>query len=260
MLSVKPSVRSFLPPIALGAWGVSVAAFAGAALLGTGPAGEVLASVFLLGYLLSTIAWAHLLGREWYLQLLFVYFAALYGAALVQVGATPSGSLVLLLAIELGLFAVMGLLVPVLVSLLLWRNAWYALTDRRAIELWGAVHRTVRDLPLSEVRRVVLRPLGRLGPATVLVLSEGGARGYSAWTGPSAVRRENLGLAFYGVRDGPETAATLERLRTPEPRGPSPPTPSGPSAAGCPRCHTPLVWVAPAGRQYCPNCREYATT
>ena len=272
-VSVRPTLWAFLPPPALLVFILSLGAFVTAVLLadaGAGDAATASAILFVLGYALSAALWARVLGRVWFLVLPVTYFLGVYIAAYLSFTASPTNSPASFLGAESGLYVALGVVVPAILGLLAWWNTFYAVTDRRALELSGFLQRNLRDLPLDRIRSVVPRPsrvYNWFGYGTVLLLATVPLGGVRFLLTPLAVRRQALGLAFYGVRSPGELAGVIEgivRAAATQPAPAAPTTAPAAAAAGptgpaplCGRCKNALVWVAPERRFYCSNCRQY---
>ena len=274
LATARPSLWAFFHPIALGAFVVASGLFVAAVAAndaGLGGAAGALALSFALGFVVSIAVWARVLGRGIYFALPIAYFGGFYLAVALSFRDPNPTSSVSLVASELAWFSLVGLAAPAILALLSWLNTFYAVTNRRAIELTGFIHRNVRDLSLGRIQSVLAVPsrLSRwFGFGTVFLLAQPLVGGVRYHRSPSEIRRRNIGLAFYGVRRPAELAAVVQRQL---PGGAASPSVAGVVAPGaaspgprdtvsavCGRCGGPLVWVAPSSKYYCPRCAQFA--
>jgi hypothetical protein len=270
-VSAKPVLVAFLDPPALVLAAVSVLSLA--AVAGTSDPGSagVLFGVFLATYVTAMLLWARVVGRGLLVVLPLSFFLALVGVVAAELTNPSSTDLIRgAIPFETVLFAVLELVIPVVLALLTWMASHYAITSRRALELSGLLRPTARELALDQIQNVVPHPAlwgGWVGYGTVNLFRPSAVGGSRWGIGHRSLRRQALGLSFYGVKDAPKLAADIQAalasVRRPS-AATSAPTAAAPGAATagsgalCAVCKTPLVFVAPSGRYYCPKCGTYA--
>jgi Bacterial PH domain len=288
LASVKPRLRAYLglPALAMGAISVGALASVGAVAGASGPE-TALVALFVVAFVVNNLLWARWLGRGVLVLLPLSFFVAFIVAALASVpsGSVTAAQIRTIVVAELPVFLVLELALPFGMFLLAWFHGFYAVTDQRVIVVSGIRTRSSEWVALANVGPITARQsrVGRrLGYGRIRFVDRhprsGPRRGPSAWI----LGREVVGAEFFGVAEPDLLRGQLEQIVAPArqvdatggsvipappaparvpaaPSGPMPlPTPTDPlGVARCPRCATPLVYVAPASRFYCPSCGRY---
>jgi PH (Pleckstrin Homology) domain-containing protein len=288
LASIKPRIRAFLgvPAVALGA--ISVAALAGVgAVAGSSGSESALFGLFLLTFVLDNLLWSRWLGRGVLVVLPLAYFLGLIVAAAASVPTSPvnAAQTRAIIGVEIPLFAVLEILLPLGLFLMTWWRSYFAVTDQRVIEVRGVFSRSSEWIPLAHVGPVTARRsmVGRwLGYGRVRFVDRSPRAGVRTGVRGIFLGRDVVGAEFFGVGEPEQLRDQLEmiiarRAEPPPGSGDPPPATMAPSrptaslspapaatgsdqvpaAARCPRCSTPLVFVAPANRFYCPSCGRY---
>ena len=205
--------------------------------------------------------------------------------------STLNGILWLSFAETSAFLVLIALVIPLLLSLLAWRNAYYALTDRRVLKVGGLVGRHSREARLDMVYDVSINEGGlarSLGYGD-LVLSTSPGSGDPL--SPARTERKGLGIAWYGVPQADEVRQVAHELMEgarresqsaqyaqmasayqaasggaypgPPPSAPRPmptaapgaaPNRMGLSVAICSRCGTAAGYSSERGGFWCANC------
>jgi len=289
LASVKPALRAFLGIPALLVGAVSLSALAGvSAVAGNGPAETAFFTVFAALFLFNNLLWSRWLGRGFLVLLPLAFFVGLILAAAASGLSSPvtAADVRAVVAAELPLFAVLELALPLALFLLRWLHTFYALTDRRVIEVTGVFGRDPRWILLPDVGPITSKEswFGRWwGYGRVRFVDRSSRAGSRTGLAALALGRGIVGAEFFGVALPAQLSKQLEEIVAParrveatpasagptappsptpaarSPAAPASPPPPGPAAIGarCPRCSTPLVFVAPASKFYCPSCGRY---
>jgi hypothetical protein len=290
LASVKPRLRAYLglPALAVGAISVGTLA-AVAALAGSSALESAVFALFLLTFVINNLLWTRWVGRGILVLLPLAFFLAFIVATFVTAptGPVDAAQTRTIIAAEIPVFVVLEMLLPLGFFLLAWFHSFYAVTDQRVIVIHGIQARSSDWLALANVGSISARqsPVGRwLGYGRVRFVDRSPRTGIRHGPVALVLGREIVGAEFFGVADPDILRGQLEEIvaparrveapggtGTPPPPVPAPPRPAGPgtaqappppptaapSVARCPRCTTPLVYVAPAGRFYCPSCGRY---
>jgi membrane protein YdbS with pleckstrin-like domain len=301
IFSAKPKRIAFLfPPGALLIIiGIVLTAIGYGALLGvlassgsttlTGFVDALLLFIFLpfIGWIIvmvGTARWRGLIGGG-LAALLTVLQLILFPIVLIylnpSVKFTSLGSIedyvVLLLVEVVGLYILVGFVLPIPFAFMAWKRTFYAITNKRAMKVSGIVSRNSRDAPLDKLQDVTMdqgiieRAFG-WGSLTFATAASAGGRA-QGW----AADRKGLGIYWYGIPNPVETRTHVheiaesakQTLRAAEyqqmaqafrqsgaagvPPGMGAPPGAAPTPGGtrfCPACGTGNA----AGAQFCAKC------
>ncbi|MCI4321994.1 MAG: PH domain-containing protein, partial [Thermoplasmata archaeon] len=205
-----------------------------------------------------------------------------------QAASTINGVFWLSFAETAGLLAVFAIVIPMVLSILIWRNTVYAMTDRRALKVTGILGRFSRDAALDKIQDVTMNQgaISRALGCGDLIMSTAAGGGDSA--SGFRTERQGRGIAWFGVPDPLEVrrqvhemsegarqtmreadyrqmATAFREAGTPIPQTlAGGPVASRPVAAGsrlgqglviCPRCGTAAGFSSELGGFYCSSCK-----
>jgi hypothetical protein len=234
LLSRKPKLTAYLfPPAALfviiGIVLTVVGYVALFAVIGNATSLSGVVGAIILYYLLPFIGWILILVGTWrwrvligsgfgaiFLLLQVIAYPIIgfywFAAQTVNSSFTLADLLAEALGLEIGLYILIGLVLPIPIAYLAWKKTFYGVTNKRTLKVHGILSRSSRDAGHDKMQDVTMdQPLfGRMfhwGDLTFATAASAGGGG-SGWRR----ERDGLGIYWYGVDHPIETRTQVHEI------------------------------------------------